>query len=289
MRPFAKGAPRWARLPLHWGRRLVGWAPGFLPFLLVVLLAFALVPLFWMALSTLLPNPHAPTHLPARVTPGHSAVATLDRYNPFGAPPPVSVHGTPQDGVVASSLALKLMGVAVLPDPHRSLAILGAGNIERVYRVGDLLPGGARIVAVYPDRVVLRYQGVLQSIALNRSHLPSAGGRPPFGQAGPAPSLAARILAHPSNMMSYLRPLPVYTNGRFSGIRLYPGPNPLLFMRVGLRPGDVLTAVNGVTLTSPLQGYNLIQRFAQRHVPIILSIERNGTDLVVSLPSSSAL
>ncbi len=288
----AKEIPPWVSGTIRAGRRVVGKAPSGLPYVFVILLAFALVPFFWTVLSELFPVGRSPALGPTRgAVVSRSASSLLDRDDPFGTPPP-SYHDSTGGGIAPSSLALKLIGVAVLPDHRQSLAILEMNGIARVYRVGGTIPGGAQIVSVHRDRVILRYQGTLQSIAFTRARsfstqaLPS----PPLpGRTKRPPMFAARLLAHPSNLMNYLRPFPVYTNGRFTGIRLYPGPNSSLFARVGLRPGDLLTAVNGVKLTNPLQGYNLIERFANQHVPIVLSIERNGADLVISLPSTSAL
>ena len=288
----AKEIPPWVSGTIRAGRRVVGKAPSGLPYVFVILLAFALVPFFWTVLSELFPVGRSPALGPTRgAVVSRSASSLLDRDDPFGTPPP-SYHDSAGGGIAPSSLALKLIGVAVLPDHRQSLAILEMNGIARVYRVGGTIPGGAQIVSVHRDRVILRYQGTLQSIAFTRARsfstqaLPS----PPLpGRTKRPPMFAARLLAHPSNLMNYLRPFPVYTNGRFTGIRLYPGPNSSLFARVGLRPGDLLTAVNGVKLINPLQGYNLIERFANQHVPIVLSIERNGADLVISLPSTSAL
>jgi general secretion pathway protein C len=280
---------RWTQRPVRWGRRLLERGPDYLPYVLTVLIAFALTPFVWILLLESFSGRRLPALPSGHKNTLHSAVAILDRYDPFGSPPPSLAHGTETGGVIASNLAFKLVGVAVLPEPRLSLAILQTGNVERVYRVGERLPGGARIVAVHPDSVVVRYQGVLQAFSFTHKNLGAFQPTPSYPARAGSPSLAENLLAHPSNLMNYLRPIPVYTGGRFSGIRLYPGPNASLFERVGLRPGDVLTAVNGVTLTNPLQGYNLIQRFAAQHVPIILNIERNGTSLVISLPSSSVL
>lgn len=273
------------------GRRLAGYAPAVLPYIFAVLLAWALPPLLWRTILSDLPSTSfreggVPSGRAVR-----SSVSILEAQNPFGhAPSALSGAGSSQP-VVASSLSLILLGVAVTPNPRDSLALLGTANgPEHVYHPGDILPGGARLVAVRHNRVLIRYQGVLQSVAF-RHHSLSVGGLPTAGSGYPGPvppSFASRLLSHPSNLLNYLRPMPVYANGRFAGIRLYPGPNASLFDRVGLRPGDILTAVNGVPLTNPLQGYNLIQRFASRHMPIVLNIERNGATLVISLPTASA-
>ncbi len=284
----AKEIPPWVSGTMRAGRRVVGMAPSGLPYVFVVLLAFALAPFFWTVSSELLPVGRSPALGPRGVLISRSSSSLLDRDDPFGIPPP-SHHGSTGGGIAPSSLALKLIGVAVLPDRRESLAILEMNDIARVYRVGGAIPGGAQIVSVHRDRVILRYQGTLQSVAFTRARSFTVPSPPQPGRTKRPPTFAARLLAHPSNLMNYLRPFPVYTNGQFTGIRLYPGPNSSLFTRVGLRPGDLLTAVNGVKLTNPLQGYNLIERFANQHVPIVLSIERNGADLVISLPSTSAL
>ena len=45
-----------------------------------------------------------------------------------------------------------------------------------------------------------------------------------------------------------LRPQPVFAGGKMRGFRVYPGANRQAFARLGLRAGDLVTAINGTPL-----------------------------------------
>ena len=68
-----------------------------------------------------------------------------------------------------TSVSLTLAGVLALPDPKKGLAIIAptAGS-ARLYTVGAAVPGGVRLHAVYPDRVLLDRGGVIESLLLPR-------------------------------------------------------------------------------------------------------------------------
>ena len=56
------------------------------------------------------------------------------------------------------------------------------------------------------------------------------------------------ISEQPGLLADVLRPQPVMDHGRMNGFRVYPGRNRAAFMRLGLRPGDQVTAINGTPL-----------------------------------------
>jgi general secretion pathway protein C len=45
-----------------------------------------------------------------------------------------------------------------------------------------------------------------------------------------------------------MRPQPVFAGGEMKGFRVYPGANRQAFARMGLRAGDMVTAINGTPL-----------------------------------------
>lgn len=72
--------------------------------------------------------------------------------------------------VPATHLRLTLLGSFVHADPERSSAIVRPeGGEARRYRVGDELPNGIRLHAVYPDRVELQRNGRRESLSFPRS------------------------------------------------------------------------------------------------------------------------
>ena len=72
-----------------------------------------------------------------------------------------------------------------------------------------------------------------------------------------------------------MRPQPVFAQGKQRGYRVYPGRNRQAFTRLGLRPGDLVTAINGTPLDDPARGQEIFQTLgssSEAHVTVM----RNG-------------
>ena len=52
----------------------------------------------------------------------------------------------------------------------------------------------------------------------------------------------------PGVLGQIMRPQPVFAGGKMKGFRVYPGANRQAFARMGLRAGDLVTALNGTPL-----------------------------------------
>jgi general secretion pathway protein C len=153
----------------------------------------------------------------------------------------------------ASNIPLVLTGTIAGNDPQNGLAILGqTAQSTKVYAVGDNLPGGPKLHSVYSDRVVIDRNGQLESLALPRQ--PGPGIAPPPSSAALQPDnggierMRRMISEQPGLLADVMRPQPVMDHGHMNGFRVYPGRNRQAFMRLGLRPGDQVTAINGTPL-----------------------------------------
>ncbi len=201
------------------------------------------------------------------------------------------LFGRPSAGqgqsIATTHLALTLLGVAVTPRKHDSWAIIalgGAGAPERVFTEGSLIPGGAKILSIRPQEVILTLAGELQALKLDTGHSDLGSSDQPGG--GTRPGLPQMLARQPMALLKYIRPMPVFENGRFAGYRVFPGARPQAFLRLGLSPGDIIQAVNGITLTNPVQSLNLIHRLAQSHQPITLTVQENGQTREILIPPS---
>jgi general secretion pathway protein C len=187
-----------------------------------------------------------------------------------------------------TSMALVLSGTIADVDEKRGFAILGRSATEmKVYSVGDTLPGGARLHAVLVDRVLLDRGGTIESLLL-----PKRSGTGPAAVAangGPSPMGAAErvqqlVRANPSIVGEILRPQVVIADGKQRGFRVYPGPNAEAFGRLGLRPGDLVIAINGSSLDDPQRSteiFNSLGSVAEARITVV----RNGSqqDLLLNL------
>lgn len=75
---------------------------------------------------------------------------------------------------------------------------------------------------------------------------------------------------------------PHFVNGQLRGFKIQPGRDKRLFNEIGLRRGDVVTAINGVGLTS-LQEAMEIMKDMQSLKELNVEIQRGGEELSLLL------
>jgi general secretion pathway protein C len=213
-------------------------------------------------------------------------VAAITNAHLFGSAPVAAASGSAANAP-RTGMALVLTGTMAANNPKEGLAILGPNpSAVRVYAVGDSVPGGARLHAVYEDRVLLDRSGSIESLMLPRQ-VPG-GAAPPAAR--PSPAYAAErvrqlITENPGVIADVIRPQPVFAGGRQRGYRVYPGHNRQAFLRLGLRPGDLVTAINGTPLDDPARGEEIFGTLAtasEAHV----TVTRNGRQQDLTLNMS---
>ena len=165
---------------------LVAAGPTIAAFALVLLVAAQLASLAWH-----LYGGSAAPGGPTPVATGPSApaidVAGIVNANLFGIAAP-----DPGAAPAAASGNLLLAGTLAGRTPEQGWAILGPSQqTARVYATGATLPGGARLVAVYADRVILERAGRREYLVLPRlsgaARPQSVAFSPPPSAAGPRP------------------------------------------------------------------------------------------------------
>lgn len=253
---------------------MVAAAPMLATVVLVIVLAAQLASLLWRALGSGDEDTASPDAVDVATVPVIDLPAIVNAHL-FGIAPDA---GNPSDAP-ATSANLSLAGTLASTDPSTGWAIIGAtGQSARVYATGASLPGGTRLVAVYPDRVILDRGGARESLVLPR--LSGAAGTAfvsPAGQPGAtlAENVRQMMAQDPAAANELLRPQPVYAGGQLRGFRVYPGRNRTQFARIGLQPGDLVMSINGAALDDPQRGLEILRGVGQG-VPVTLTIDRNG-------------
>jgi general secretion pathway protein C len=279
--PIAEGAPS------------DGWVkalPVGISVLLVVLLAWQLVQLTWTVLGVRKPATTAAATGPSAS--GRSALPAAD----IGAIVNAHLFGegaAPDAGdpnsVAASQMNLVLVGTIAESDPTRGYAIIGeTAAAAKVYAVGKTITGGTKLQSVYPDRAIIDRGGKLEALLLPKQF---QGGGPSGQQAGlegvsTGRSFGERLrqlaAQNPGAVTDILRPQPVFANGQQRGYRVYPGRNRKQFSRLGLMPGDLVTAVNGTPLDDPNRGMEILQSMNSA-TEIAVTVERNGQSTQINI------
>jgi general secretion pathway protein C len=198
---------------------------------------------------------------PASINSDHSRIADWQLFGPPEAAAPVQTPvQTPE-----TRLDLRLAGI--IYRGATPLALIAEGNrAETVHRIGDRI-GDARIERILPDRVLLARSNGLEALSLPREAInqgADAGAGSGMVEATPIPQRLRQALeGDPQALQQLARAAPYIEDGRFIGLQLRPGRDRELLGQLGLRSGDVLTALNGVRLTDPVQGLRLMRELLQ--------------------------
>ena len=234
--------------------------------------------LLWLLLpradptQTLAPVPPAPP----------AATQSIAKWHLFGNPQSV-LQAQVARNAPATTLKLTLRGTLALPDETQGIAMIAdEQGHERSYNVGDEVATNAKLIEVYTDHVVIEHEGAPENLQLPRpeTHAPELpeANRQALGLA-PTPAQRASSVPPTSVPSTYVPPQmangaldwsraqkqlqidpnelarqvhaePVYVNGKLAGARLSAGGQiGTLMAQAGLKSSDMITAVNGASVT----------------------------------------
>jgi general secretion pathway protein C len=270
--------------------RLQANGPRAVSLVFAALILLQLVQIGYSQLSKPLkvPQPTVPAGAPPAPRPGVD-VQTVVAAHLFGVsvadPSTQDPENAPQ-----SSANLQLAGTIATQNPKHGVAIISDGGApSKVYSVGERI-GGASLHSVYLDHVILDRGGSLETLLLPRQLPPSvrtAAVRP--GNAdrrtvAAVDNIRRMVQQDPSILDQVMRTVASYDNaaGKLRGFRAYPGRNRAIFSKLGLKAGDLVTAINGTPLDDPQKSqdvFNTIQ--TSDHVTV--TIERGGQKQDITL------
>jgi general secretion pathway protein C len=272
------------------GARSDGWQrllPLAVSALFVVLLAWQIVQLAWALLGAgRTPGPAAaPAAAPlatAQPTVDVGAIVNAHLFGEANAP----AGSADPSAVAATQMPLVLVGTIAHTNPEKGYAIIGENPASaKVYGVGKTIVGGTKLHSVYPDRAIIDRGGKLESLLLPRKF--QGGGLSASQATGrPDPMLGERlrqlVASNPAAITDILRPQPVFANGQQRGYRVYPGRNRQQFNKLGLLPGDMVTAINGTPLDDPARGMEVLSTMNSA-ANVTVTVERNGETVQVNI------
>jgi len=242
------------------------------------------------------PGATAPEQAPA------SATVSVAKWHLFGNPQGIA-SATPASSL-ATVLKLGLRGTLALADPkdERALAIIAnEQGVETSYRIGADVAAGARLAEVYADHVVLDHEGVAETLALPRpeqhavplpaknqqrlasASAPASSVPPGFVPGSTAPAAGAAASAPPRiDPQDVARQLkPVFADGRIVGADIS-GADASLLARLGLKPTDVVTAINGTPLAGVTNPQQLMEQL-QSSSSVQVTVQRDGKPATLTL------
>ncbi len=225
-----------------------------------------------------------------------------------------------EEGARETRLALTLTGIVATDEDGLGFAMIEHRGTEAVYAVGDELPAGRRVLLakVMPQRVVLDNGGTYELLTLFDDseldgQLAGAGARTGTG-AGPAREEAAeaadeapdaeavsagpgatdlaaqyreRLYNDPQSLADVVRITAVRQGDQLVGYRVSPGRAGEDFAALGFEPGDIVTGVNGLSLTDPANTVRLYQAMREAR-EAVFDLTRDGEALSLSVRLAAA-
>ena len=182
---------------------------------------------------------------------------------------------------------LQLRGTIASPEPAMSAAIIVDGaNEEKVFLIDEPVGSGAKLHAVYTDRVVLNENGRLTNLRLPEEYkeVRNTISRPTPQRTAPVrtDSIQSVVSQNVARLADVIRPTPYFVNGQQQGYRVYPGRDRRQFAALGLRPGDLIKDIDGQSLTDPTEAMKIFQSLGSA-AQVSVTVERNGQQEVIVL------
>lgn len=237
---FAYDPRRWRRLRRLPRTNIFGLAE----LLLLALLAWQAARLFWAIVAPL--GPLGDWRPPPGPDPARGRAVLASGVDPFFRSAAASGPST------VTSLQLTLFGVRVDEASGRGSAIIaGPDGVQTSYAVGDEIQPGVRLKSVGFDNVVIARNGADETLFLDQSQAAPMAAPTDAQPGGDAAALLAPA-AQPvtvEELRAGIAITPRTGNGRLNGLIVRPGTGDV-FARLGLRPGDVITAINGRPVAS---------------------------------------
>jgi len=182
-------------------------------------------------------------------------------------------------------LPLTLKGMLGLPSGE-GFAVMEHQGKQFLAQSGKALrlQQGVTLLEVGERYALLQNAGVLEKLELGAAVTPSK-------QAAAALAVAPEELERvdlkefrdnaavdPYRLFDAVQPEALVADGKLSGYRLSPGADPALFVKAGLKAGDVLLAVNGVKLESEAQAVKLLEQYSGT-IQLSLTLQRGKEEI----------
>lgn len=279
--------------------------------LLIVLLAALILAdlarLVWFALPSSTPAPISITPVNVAASPVSKSATAVDiekmaswhLFGEAGVQPqavPAAVEQA-QD----TTLNLQLLGVISASEAAMARAFIMADGRQQQFAIGEQLPGPGKVVLskVLVDRAIIDNNGRYETLWLydpNATTLaspqitvpnPAAPStvdmRDNAGVTELAQTYRDQLYKNPSSLADVIQVAPASEGGKLVGYRINPGRDPAQFARFGLKPGDIVTAINDVNLDDPqraLELYNVLRTQSDASITV-----RRGSDVLVLMIS----
>ncbi len=304
-----------------WYKDYNNWLPK-LQWVCWIIVAFLLAKIFWVwVLYFTAPNEVKPFQVTARPMAKNESTTNISQLlnrNLFGSVQQ-KVEEPKNEVVVETKLNLKLRGIYAADTADKANAIIENGRGEQaVYFIDEKLNVSGRVFLreVFFDRVILDTNGKREALRIEQPEMPIVLSQDRGREEERGPSVdrgrddsrlkkddsrkkvndkrddkrlseklneyREKLASDPKSIADVITGQPHVVNGELKGFRIQPGKDKRLFQELGLRRGDVVTAINGVGLTN-IQDTMSLMNDARSMQEINVEIQRGNEQLSLLL------
>jgi len=147
-----------------------------------------------------------------------------------------------------TSLPLSLYGIRYTDRGFADAAILGFDqNNQTIYSVNDVIAEDTILESILVDKVVISRSGIRESVSFNETALIS--NLPPYISETAKVTQGNSVHIFSQDVISFE---PYFSNGTIKGYKVFAGQDKEAFIASGLQSGDLLLAVNGISVNDPI-------------------------------------
>ncbi len=283
---------------------------------IVVVIAFALAKLTWAVFDKgdqVNIAPKTSANVETKITDSKKSGENIAAQHLFGPKPKQVTKPKRQERPKppprkAAKLNLTLKGILYSDDPKFARAMIeDSSRNENSYAVGSSIKGQAIVDSIHKDKVILiKSDKTKETLKLpdktdagkskksskpsrlaNRSRRSSRREANMAGVGGISGDMSLgqireMLQKDPDAINQVVRISPISRGKKFLGFRVSPGKNRNVFKSLGLKVGDIVTAVDGIQLDSPQKGFQVIEKLASA-ASINLTVKSGSTERTVTL------
>ncbi len=259
----------------------------------------------------------APVAAAASTSKAADSQVILERnlFNASLLAPPAPERPEPeiQEELEATKLPLTLIGTVASPDPRVAWAAIQDLQERKtlVVQVDDPVKRGATVMAIERRRVVLLENGKPRELRLDDDNEPILKPKVANRRAPRRPKRAAKrqdaraerlkrladnryeverdtvedTIRNPASLFSQAQIQPKYEDGEMVGMQVNAIKPGSLFEEIGIESGEIITEVNGISITSPEESGKILAEFAEApELTVVLDGDSGERTVTFSIP-----
>jgi general secretion pathway protein C len=265
-------------LPAGLKSQIIQKSPVILLYVLVIVLAYQMAGLSWSVLErhfverNNMVKPSAEKVSPVTSKSKEASFQNLSNLHLFGKMEANQVAIAVPETAPETSLGLVLYGVFTDPDVKQGSAIIGQKTGDQQhYSVDDKVGSGVWLAEVRNDHVLLKRGGSFEMLKFPKEA--STGVDIQSSARVNTPNLSEEK----QSFMESVKIIPVFSgkDRKLKGYRLLPKKNRAVYNRLGLRPSDIITSINGIALNDQRESMKVIAELVKAE-SIEVELDRNG-------------